>query len=92
MKLNKKQIASLKKAHLRAEKAANEFSIATQAIAEIITDLTGINGNCDHLSGDGFGFTPSSNDDTQIPINELIEHAENGIDITEEFILGNLSI
>jgi hypothetical protein len=92
MILNKKQIAELKREHLKAEKAERKLSFARQGIAMLIQDFTGIEGECDLLQGDGFGFTPNSNNDTHIPIDDLIKHAETGQDITEEFILRNLSI
>ena len=92
MILTKKQINVLKKEHRKAEKAASALSMATQGLSMLIQDFTGIEGECDLLQGDGFGFTPHSNNDTHIPIDNLIEHAENGQDITEDFILQNLSI
>jgi hypothetical protein len=92
MILTKKQISELKKANKKAEALENKLSIAKQTIASLIEDFTGVEGECDFLQGDGFGFTPMSNNDTHIPIDHLIEHAENGQDITEDFILRNLSI
>jgi hypothetical protein len=92
MILTKKQINALKKEHRKAERAASELSMATQGLSMLIQDFTDIEGECDLLQGDGFGFTPHSNNDTHIPIDDLIKHAENGVDITEEFILSNLSI
>ena len=76
----------------QAEKAENRFIIATGNLASVIIELTGVDGNVDHLQGDGFGFTPLSNDDTHITIEHLIKMAEDGIEITEEIILDNLTI
>lgn len=92
MILTKKQIKELKKELKKANDAEMKLSSARQGIAMLIYDFTGIIGDCDFLMGDGFGFTPESNNDTHIPIETLIEYAENGQDITEEFILKNLSI
>lgn len=92
MILTKKQINELKKELKKAHDAERKLSSARQGIAMLISDFTGIIGECDFLMGDGFGFTPESNNDTHIPIDALIKHAENGQDITEEFILKNLSI
>lgn len=92
MILSKKQIQQLKIANKKAEGLESKLSIAKQTIASLIEDFTGVEGECDFLQGDGFGFTPISNNDTHIPIDHLIEHAENGQDITEDFILRNLSI
>ena len=92
MKLTKKQIRELKNAHKKAKKIESELAGITSKIADLIKDFTGVEGACDHLHNDGFGFTPVSDNDTHIPIDELIEYAENGIDITEEFILDNLTI
>ena len=92
MILTKKQILELKKANKKAEELESKLSIAKQTIASLIEDFTGIEGECDFLQGDGFGFTPISNNDAHIPIDHLIKHAENRQDITEDFILRNLSI
>ena len=92
MKLTKKQINALKKEHKKAEIAERKLSMATQGLSMLIQEFTAIEGECDLLQGDGFGFTPHSNNDTHIPIDDLIKHAENGVDITEDFILKNLSI
>ena len=92
MKLTKRDIQKIKTAHKRAEKAENEMSIATQNLAMVITDITKVDGNVDCMAGDGFGFTPLSNDDTHIPIDKLISLAEGGVDITEDEILSNLSL
>lgn len=92
MILTKKQIRELKKELKKAELAERKLSMATQRISMLISDFTGIEGECDLLMGDGFGFTPHSNNDTHIPVDALIKQAENGQDITEEFILRNLSI
>ena len=92
MILTKKQITELKKANKKAESLESKLSIAKQTIASLIEDFTGVEGECDFLQGDGFGFTPMSNNDAHIPIDHLIEHAEKGQDITEDFILRNLSI
>lgn len=92
MKLTKRQINALKKEHKKAEIAEQKFLIATKCLGMLIQDFTGIEGNCDLLQGDGFGFTPESNNHTHIPVDDLIKHAENGVDITEDFILDNLSI
>ena len=92
MILTKKQIRELKKELKKAELAERKLSMATQGISMLISDFTGIEGECDLLAGDGFGFTPHSNNDTHISVDDLIRHAENGQDITEEFILRNLFI
>jgi hypothetical protein len=92
MKLTKEQIKAIDNAHKKALKANIAMEIATQSLSAIITETLGIEGNCDYLTGDGFGFTPISNDDTHIPIDDLIQFAKNGDDITEEFILDNLSL
>ena len=92
MVLTKSQITKIKREHDKAKIAENKLSSAMQGIAMLIHDFTNIEGVCDLLPGDGFGFTPISNGDTHIPVEHLIEHAEQGKDITEDFILNNLSI
>jgi len=92
MILTNKQIRELKKVNKDAELLETKLAGIQGKIASLIEDFTGIEGKCDLLMGDGFGFTPASNNDTHIPIDHLIKHAENGQDITEDFILQNLSI
>jgi hypothetical protein len=92
MKLRKRQIQKIKTALKQAEQAKNMLVGATGNLAYVIIEATGVNGNVDHLQGDGFGFTPLSNDDTHIIIKHLIKMAEDGIEITEEVILDNLTI
>lgn len=92
MKLTKRQIQKIKTALKQAEKAENILDTATGNLAFVIIEATGVDGNVDHLKGDGFGFTPLSNDDTHIVIEHLIKMAEDGVEITEEVILDNLSI
>ena len=92
MKLTKRQIQKIKTAHKQAVKAENMLAGATGHLASVIIDATGVNGNVDHLMGDGFGFTPESNDDTHIAIDRILELAENGEEITEAVILDNLTI
>lgn len=92
MKLTKRQIQKIKTALKQAEIAENRLAGATDNLASVITEATGVDGNVDHLQGDGFGFTPLSNDDTHIIIEHLIKMAEDGIDITESVILDNLNI
>jgi len=92
MKLTKIQVQKIKKALKRAELAENSLAEARLSLASVIIEATGVDGNVDHLQGDGFGFTPLSNDDTHIIIEHLIKMGEDGIDITEEVILDNLTI
>ncbi|OFY43982.1 MAG: hypothetical protein A2X18_07585 [Bacteroidetes bacterium GWF2_40_14] len=92
MKLSKFQIVQIDVAHDRAVDLENEAQGAAQALSNLITKITGIDGFVDHLQGDGFGFTPASNNDTHIYIPDLIKLAEQGEDITEKLILNNLSL
>ena len=86
MKPTKRQIHKLKTALRKAEKAEELLHTATSQLCELIIESTGLEGNVDHLTGDGFGFTPASNDRTHIAVDELIKLAESGLDITEEEI------
>lgn len=92
MKLTKRQIQKIKTAHKKAVDAESAFVTATAHLRSVIMDITNVEGYVDHLSGDGFGFTPESNNDTHITIDRLVELAEQGIEITEAEILDNLSI
>lgn len=92
MKLTKIQVQKIKKALKRAELAENRLAGAIGSLASVIIEATGVDGNVDHLQGDGFGFTPLSNDDTHIIIEHLIKMAEDGKEITEAVILDNLTI
>lgn len=90
--MKKSDINKLKNANAKAEKLFNQFLGQMEKIALIIEESTGIKGNVDHLMGDDLGFTPESNNDTHMPVCDIIKAAENGIEITEDFILENLSI
>jgi len=92
MVLTKKQVRTLQLALKMASKLECQAQLAAQKIACLIEEFTGIVGYVDHLQGDGFGFTPETNDDTHIPISELIEIAKDGIDITHKVIDSRRSI
>ena len=92
MKLTKRQIQRIKSALKQAEKAESLLAGATGKLASVIIDATGVDGHVDFLMGDGFGFTPISNNETHIIIGHLIKMAENGQEITESVILDNLTI
>lgn len=89
--MKKNEILKLKNALRKAQKLENQAQMAAQTLAALIEEFTGVIGNVDHLQGDGFGFTPESNNDTHIGIDEIIKWAENGEKITEEIILDRLS-
>jgi len=90
MKLNKSQINKLKNALKKAYTLENMLANQMGEIALIINDATGISGYVDYLTGDGFGFTPESNNDTHVGVDEIIKWAENGKAITEELIVDKL--
>jgi hypothetical protein len=90
MKFTKRQIIKLRKALDEANYFERKSQESAKDLAELITELTKVNGFVDYLQGDGFGFTPQSNNDTHILISDLIKHFEMGYDITEKFILDNL--
>jgi hypothetical protein len=92
MKLTKRQIQKINSALKQAEKAENMLVGATGNLAFVIIEATGVDGHVDHLHGDGFGFTPLSNNHTHIIIEHLIKMAQDGIEITEAVILDNLTI
>ena len=92
MKLSEKQIQKIKIALKKAEIAKNRFDDATGILTFEIIKATGVDGHVDYLSGDGFGFTPLSNNHTHMVIRSIIKMAEDGIDITEAVILDNLTI
>lgn len=87
MKPTKEQIKLLEKAHRNARVLENKLRGAEGLLALLIKEMTGVEGYCDYLPGDGFGFTPASNNETHIPVGDLIQLAKNGEDITK-----NLSI
>lgn len=84
-------IKRLKKALKQAHYLENKLTSAIGEIASIIEESTGIVGYVDYLAGDGFGFTPQSNNDTHVGIDEIIKWAEEGEMITEELILDRKS-
>ena len=89
--MKKSEINKLRKALKKANELENKLANQVGEIASIINDATGIIGTVDYLAGDGFGFTPESNNDTHVGIDEIIKWAENGENITEELILDRLS-
>ena len=89
--MKKNEILKLKNALRKAQKLENQAQMAAQTLAALIEEFTGVIGSVDHLQGDGFGFTPKSNNDTHVGIDEIIKWAENGEKITEEIILDRLS-
>lgn len=92
MKANKKDIIKLQRLLKNADLAELKSQNAQSALAGHIIDMFGVDGFIDHLQGDGMGFTPSSNNDTHVGVSELIEAAKQGIDITEEWMLSNLTL
>jgi hypothetical protein len=89
--MKKSEINKLKKELKEAESLNTKLNMQTNYLSLLIEKFTGVKGNVDHLTGDGFGFTPESNDDTHIGIDEIIKLAESGQKITEELMLENLS-
>lgn len=89
--MKKSEINKLKNALKKANKLEKELANQMITIASIITDMTGVLGSVDFLTGDGFGFTPESNGDTHVGVDEIIKWAETGEKITEELIIDRLS-
>lgn len=89
-KLTKRELQRLKAAHNKAFEAEKKLSEQVEKLQNTIIEITGIEGNVDYLSGDGFGFTPTENNDTHIGLDELISLAEEGKIIDLEIILSNL--
>ncbi len=92
MKLTKRQIQKIRTAHKKALRLEELLSSARQDLSFVISSITKIEGNVDFLQGDGFGFTPEVDNDTHIPVDELLNFAEKGRDINIELVLDNLSI
>lgn len=89
--MEKSEIRKLKAALNKAEQLESRLLSQMGEIAKIIQETTGVVGNVDLLAGDGFGFTPESNNDTHVGVDDIIKWAENGEEITEELILDRLS-
>ena len=89
--MKKNEISRLKTALKKANRLENQLAGQIGIMARMIEDSTGVVGNIDLLAGDGFGFTPESNDDTHVGIDEIIKWAENGEIITEQLILDRRS-
>lgn len=92
MILTKNQIKKLENALKKADKLQIQAQNAAGHLSSLIEEFTGIDNRVDHLQGDGHGVTPISNDDTHVPISDLIKSAKSGIDINESYMLCNLSI
>lgn len=91
MILTKQQIRKIEYAWQQAQNAQDIADEKTKVLNSVIVEITGIKGSTDYLMGDGFGFTPKSNDDTHIYLGDLLDFAKEGASITEEFILDNLT-
>ena len=89
--MEKSEIRKLKAALNKAEQLESRLLSQMGEIAKIIQEITGVVGNVDLLAGDGFGFTPESNNDTHVGVDDIIKWAENGEESTEELILDRLS-
>lgn len=81
MILTKEQIKKLEKSLKKAQKYEIKAQNEARNIASLIEEFTGVVGYVDYLAGDGFGFTPESNDDTHVGIDDIIKLAKQGIDI-----------
>jgi hypothetical protein len=89
--MKKIEINKLKIALRKANRLENELAGQVGEIALIIEKATGVIGSVDYLAGNGFGFTPLSNNDTHVGVDEIITWALNGEIITEELILNRKS-
>jgi hypothetical protein len=89
--MKQSQINKLKKELEKAKSLQSQLYSKEKQLADLIGEFTGVKGNVDFLTGDGFGFTPLSNDDTHVGIDEIIKWAEEGEIITEELIIERLS-
>lgn len=92
MILDKVHIKKIKSAWEKAEIAEKVSQEKQRNLGLLISQITGVEGFVDHLQGDGMGFTPASNNDTHIPLSDLIRLAEEGEDINEELIIDHLSL
>lgn len=93
MILAKKDIARIKRALDTANKAQVAAQQAQNELAKLISDITGVRGSVDYLPGDGMKFTGNMIEYNYIPmsiaIDNLLEMAENGQDISRELIAEN---
>lgn len=91
-KYKKSDIAKLERLQKEADKAHLRHMSAIGSLAEHIIDMFGVNGYAGYLKGDGHRFTPISNDDTYVTIDALIDASKIGIEVDEEWMLGNTTI
>ena len=92
MILTKKQIKELEKALRKADLLQIQAQNAAGNLSALIEEYTDVECIVDYLQGDGHGVTPISDNDTHVPISDLIKAAKLGEDINEEYMLSNLSI
>ena len=85
MILTKRQINSIKNQYKKAQAAEAKYHSAIGSLTKVIVSAIEIDGDTDHLTGDGLGFAPGFGDD-HIGIGVLISLAEEGKDITLESI------
>lgn len=91
MKLDKQQTAKIRLLYKKAEVSQSKAMKCREELRNAIVKFTGVDGFVDYFSDDGFGFTPKSDNDTHVSIDFILHKAMDGIDITEELILDNLS-
>lgn len=90
MSITGRQVKEMRLALDRAVRARLHSENTIQLLQEKIEEVINIKGFVD-FTGDGFGFTPETNDLNHVPIPLLIEMADSGEEITEEVLLDNLS-
>lgn len=90
--MKKSDLTALKRALEKAENVEIAAQIAAQELCQRIVEITGVTGFVDHLQGDGFGFTPESNNDTHVPVEFIIDKLAADGECPEEWMLKNLSI
>ena len=89
----KKQILKLRKIESKIVSLQSKLSTALQSAAMLIEDVTGVDGECDWLSGDGIGFTCSDETvPTFVPFSDLIEMIESGCEITKDELISLASL
>lgn len=92
MKATKVQIRKVKSIYKKAKKAQLLAEGLAGDLAAAINDITELDGHVDHLSGDGFGYSPSDDDDIHISIDKAIGLLDSGEELNEESVRKNMSL
>ena len=92
--MKKGDILRLKRIETKVNNLESKLSLALQEAALVVEEISGVNGQCSWLPGDGLGFSCSGEDfiPVFVPFSDLIQMCEDGIELSEDFINSTASL